>query len=117
MLDRTPFYAEGGGQLADQGVIELENGARLEVLDVQSPVTGVVAHHVRVLEGEVTPASRPRRSSTSSADARSRSHTATHMVHKAFREALGETATQAGSENRPAGSGSTSRRPGRSRCR
>jgi alanyl-tRNA synthetase len=102
VLDRTPFYAEGGGQLADQGVIELENGARLEVLDVQSPVTGVIAHHVRVLEGEVTPGLSAqllvdveRRRSIS------RSHTATHMVHKAFREALGETATQAGSENSP----------------
>ena len=40
MLDRTPFYAEGGGQLADQGVIELGNGARVEVLDVQSPING-----------------------------------------------------------------------------
>ena len=102
VLDRTPFYAEGGGQLADQGVIELGNGARLEVLDVQSPVNGVVAHHVRVLEGEVSaglPAQAlvdiERRLSIS------RSHTATHMVHKAFREALGETATQAGSENSP----------------
>ncbi|HEU5038172.1 MAG TPA: alanine--tRNA ligase [Nocardioides sp.] len=102
VLDRTPFYAEGGGQLADQGVIELENGARLEVLDVQSPVTGVIAHHVRVLEGEVTAGLSAhalvdieRRRSIS------RSHTATHMVHKAFREALGETATQAGSENSP----------------
>ena len=102
VLDRTPFYAEGGGQLADQGVIELENGARLEVLDVQSPVTGVVAHHVRVLEGEVTPGL----SAQALVDVErrrsiSRSHTATHMVHKAFREALGETATQAGSENSP----------------
>ena len=102
VLDRTPFYAEGGGQLADQGLIELENGARLEVLDVQSPVNGVIAHHVRVLEGEVTPGLSAqalvdieRRRSIS------RSHTATHMVHKAFREALGETATQAGSENSP----------------
>ena len=54
VLDRTPFYAEGGGQLADQGVIELENGARLQVRDVQSPVTGLIVHQVKVLSGEVT---------------------------------------------------------------
>lgn len=102
VLDRTPFYAEGGGQLADQGVIELDNGARLEVLDVQSPVTGLIVHQARVLAGEVTAGLTAhamvdveRRRSIS------RSHTATHMVHKAFREALGDTATQAGSENSP----------------
>ncbi len=102
VLDRTPFYAEGGGQLADQGVIELENGARLEVRDVQTPITGLVVHAVKVLSGEVTPGvgahsvvDVERRKSIS------RAHTATHMVHKAFREALGETATQAGSENAP----------------
>ena len=48
VLDRTPFYAEGGGQLADQGVIELDNGARLEVRDVQSPITGLIVHQARV---------------------------------------------------------------------
>lgn len=102
VLDRTPFYAEGGGQLADQGVIELDNGARLEVRDVQSPITGLVVHKAKVLSGEVTLGAGAqalvdveRRRSIS------RSHTATHMVHKAFREALGETATQAGSENSP----------------
>jgi len=102
VLDRTPFYAEGGGQLGDQGVIELENGARLEVRDVQSPITGLIVHSAKVLAGEVTPGLRAqslvdleRRASIS------RAHTATHMVHKAFREALGETATQAGSENAP----------------
>jgi alanyl-tRNA synthetase len=102
VLDRTPFYAEGGGQLADQGVIELENGARVEVRDVQTPVTGLIVHTVKVLSGEVTPGvgvsshvDIERRKSIS------RAHTATHMVHKAFREALGETATQAGSENAP----------------
>jgi alanyl-tRNA synthetase len=102
VLDRTPFYAEGGGQLADEGVIELDNGARLQVLDVQSPITGLVVHKVKVLEGEVVAGAAAhalvdveRRRSIS------RSHTATHMVHKAFREALGETATQAGSENSP----------------
>ena len=102
ILDRTPFYAEGGGQLADQGVIELANGARVEVLDVQSPITGMIVHQARVLSGEVTVGEQAhaevdveRRRSIS------RAHTATHMVHKAFREALGETATQAGSENAP----------------
>ncbi|HEX2894720.1 MAG TPA: alanine--tRNA ligase [Marmoricola sp.] len=102
VLDRTPFYAEGGGQLADEGLIELDNGARVQVLDVQSPISGLVVHKVKVVEGEVVAGAAAhavvdieRRRSIS------RSHTATHMVHKAFREALGETATQAGSENSP----------------
>ncbi len=102
VLDRTPFYAEGGGQLADQGVIELGNGAQVQVLDVQSPITGLIVHQVKVLSGEVTVGESAhalvdveRRRSIS------RAHTATHMVHKAFREALGDTATQAGSENAP----------------
>ncbi|HET6919089.1 MAG TPA: alanine--tRNA ligase [Jiangellaceae bacterium] len=102
VLDRTAFYAEGGGQLADQGVIELAGGARIDVLDVQSPITGLIVHRGRVVAGEVNLGTgglgivdvERRR-------AISRSHTATHMVHKAFREALGETATQAGSENAP----------------
>ena len=47
VLDRTPFYAEGGGQLADQGVIEAANGARVEVRDVQSPITGLIVHQAR----------------------------------------------------------------------
>jgi alanyl-tRNA synthetase len=102
VLDRTPFYAEGGGQLADQGVIELANGARVEVRDVQSPITGLIVHQARVLSGEVTVGT----GAQSMVDVErrrsiSRAHTATHMVHKAFREALGETATQAGSENAP----------------
>jgi len=102
VLDRTPFYAEGGGQLADQGVLELANGARVQVLDVQSPLNGLIVHQAKVLSGEVTLGEQgqafvdvERRKSIS------RAHTATHMVHKAFREALGETATQAGSENAP----------------
>ncbi len=102
VLDRTPFYAEGGGQLADQGVIELANGAVVQVRDVQSPITGLIVHQAKVLSGEIALGTEAqalvdieRRRSIS------RSHTATHMVHKAFREALGETATQAGSENSP----------------
>jgi alanyl-tRNA synthetase len=102
VLDRTPFYAEGGGQLADQGVIELDNGALIQVRDVQSPVTGLIVHQSLVLSGEVTPGlAAQAKVDVERRRSISRSHTATHMVHKAFREALGETATQAGSENAP----------------
>ena len=102
VLDRTPFYAEGGGQLADGGEIKLANGAVIEITDVQSPLPGLIVHRGVVKSGLVK--------STEQAIAEidlqrrlaiSRAHTATHMVHKAFREALGETATQAGSENAP----------------
>ena len=102
VLDRTPFYAEGGGQLADEGVIELANGARVVVHDVQSPLTGLIVHQAKVLEGEVVSgAAAQARVDVERRRAISRAHTATHMVHKAFREALGETAAQAGSENAP----------------
>ncbi len=102
ILNRTPFYAEGGGQLADGGRITLSSGAVIEIDDVQSPVPGVSVHRGRVLNGNVEVGNdafaeidSERRSAIS------RAHTATHMVHKAFREVLGETATQAGSENSP----------------
>jgi alanyl-tRNA synthetase len=102
VLDRTPFYAEGGGQLADAGVIRLGNGAMVQVNDVQAPVSGLVVHRATVLFGEVVPGLDARAEvDVERRRAISRSHTATHMVHKAFREALGETATQAGSENSP----------------
>jgi alanyl-tRNA synthetase len=102
VLDRTPFYAEGGGQLADAGRIELSGGAVVEVRDVQSPITGLIVHRATVTSGEVTTGE----SAHALVDverrrAISRAHTATHMVHKAIREALGDTATQAGSENAP----------------
>ena len=63
VLDRTPFYAESGGQVADAGTIVFDGG-RLEVLDVQRPIKGLVVHQVRVLEGELDPGARgprPRR--------------------------------------------------------
>ena len=102
ILNRTPFYAEGGGQLADGGRITLANGAIVEIEDVQSPVPGLSVHRGRVISGTVEVGS----SALAEIDierrrAISRAHTATHMVHKAFREILGETATQAGSENSP----------------
>jgi alanyl-tRNA synthetase len=108
VLDRTPFYAEGGGQLADAGQITAQASggsgpaARVEVLDVQSPVPGLVVHRGRVTSGEIAVGAPvyleidiDRRRAIS------RSHTATHLVHRAFRGALGESAAQAGSENAP----------------
>ena len=102
ILNRTPFYAEGGGQLADGGRITLSSGAVIEIDDVQSPVPGVSVHRGRVLSGNVEVGSDALAEIDSERRAAiSRAHTATHMVHKAFREILGETATQAGSENSP----------------
>jgi alanyl-tRNA synthetase len=107
VLDRTPFYAEGGGQLADTGLITATgsgggDGARIEVLDVQRPVSGLIVHRSRVTAGEIvvgTPVLA--QIDTERRRAVSRSHTATHLVHRAFRGALGESAAQAGSENAP----------------
>ena len=102
VLNRTPFYAEGGGQLADGGVITTSNGTVIEIDDVQTPIPGLFVHRGRVSDGQIV-----RGDSVHAAidverrKGISRAHTATHMVHKAFREILGETATQAGSENSP----------------
>ena len=102
ILNRTPFYAEGGGQLADGGRITLSSGAVIEIDDVQSPVPGVSVHRGRVINGTVEVGEDTLAEIDSERRAAiSRAHTATHMVHKAFREVLGETATQAGSENSP----------------
>ncbi|MYW02394.1 alanine--tRNA ligase [Streptomyces sp. SID3343] len=102
VLDRTPFYAEGGGQLADTGRIRLDTGAVVEVRDVQNPVPGVTVHRGRVQVGEVLVGAKAlaqidveRRRSIA------RAHSATHLTHQALRDALGPTASQAGSENAP----------------
>jgi len=101
VLDRTPFYAESGGQVADAGVFTWDGG-RAEVLDVQRPVKGLVAHQVRVLEGElrsgtelVAEVDREWRLSACQA------HSGTHVVHAALRQVLGPQALQSGSYNRP----------------
>ncbi|RHA40525.1 alanine--tRNA ligase [Cellulomonas rhizosphaerae] len=102
ILDVTPFYAEAGGQQADTGTIVLDNGARIEVDDVQAPVKGLSVHHGRLVDGTVTHGDRGvARIDTARRQAIARAHTATHLVHKALHESLGETATQAGSLNAP----------------
>ncbi|WP_030023482.1 alanine--tRNA ligase, partial [Streptomyces monomycini] len=102
VLDRTPFYAEGGGQLADTGRIRLESGAVVEVRDVQRPVPGVTVHKGVVQVGEVVVGS----AAYATIDVKrrraiARAHSATHLTHQALRDALGPTAAQAGSENSP----------------
>ncbi|CAB4655925.1 unannotated protein [freshwater metagenome] len=102
VLNRTPFYAEGGGQLADGGFITLHDGSLVEIHDVQTPVPGIFVHRGQVTKGVISQgASALANIDGERRSAISRAHTATHMVHKAFREILGETATQAGSENSP----------------
>ena len=107
ILDRTPFYAQGGGQLADSGVIRVASapgaaGGEVEVRDVQTPVPGLIVHRGVVTSGEVVVgAAAEAEIDTGRRRAISRSHTATHMVHRAIRGALGDAAAQAGSENSP----------------
>jgi alanyl-tRNA synthetase len=101
ILDATPFYAEGGGQQPDTGLITV-GGGLVEVRDVQQILPGLIVHKGRITRGEV------RTGETGFAEidvarrrAISRSHTATHLVHQTMRHFLGESATQAGSLNAP----------------
>ncbi|RNL64122.1 alanine--tRNA ligase [Nocardioides marmoriginsengisoli] len=101
VLDRTPFYAESGGQVADAGRIVFDGGV-LEVLDVQRPVRGLVVHQVRVLEGEfVSGGTLQAEVDPDWRTGARQAHSGTHVVHAALREVLGPTALQSGSYNRP----------------
>ncbi|NUS72693.1 MAG: alanine--tRNA ligase [Corynebacteriales bacterium] len=101
ILDRTTFYAESGGQDSDAGILT-SAGMRGEVLDVQRPIKGLVAHKVRILEGELgldetVHAAVDREWRLGARQA----HSGTHVMHAALREILGHTAQQSGSYNRP----------------
>ncbi|MGI9051523.1 MAG: alanine--tRNA ligase [Ilumatobacteraceae bacterium] len=96
-LDETPFYAESGGQIGDRGTIIGPTG-RAEVLDTTFALPNLRRHMARVLEGELVPGQQvtaaidvDRRAATR------RNHTATHLLHHALREVLGEHVKQAGS--------------------
>ncbi|MCL2788715.1 MAG: DHHA1 domain-containing protein, partial [Micrococcales bacterium] len=102
IMDTTPFYAEAGGQQADEGTIEFDSGALVEVDDVQSPIKGLTVHRGRLIEGTLGLGDLGlMRIDVARRRAISRAHTATHIVHQALREELGSTAVQAGSENAP----------------
>jgi alanyl-tRNA synthetase len=101
ILDRTPFYAESGGQVADAGLLTWDGG-RAEVIDVQRPVKGLIAHQVRVLEGELGEGAEL--AAEVDYDWRlsaCQAHSGTHVVHAAVRQVLGPQALQSGSYNRP----------------
>jgi len=98
VLDQTPFYAEGGGQIGDQGVLRDAQGEVIfSVEDTQRPVAGLIVHegrlHGRVQLGQELMAEvDPRRRANTM-----RNHTGTHVLHRALRNTLGESARQAGS--------------------
>jgi len=101
VLDRSPFYAEGGGQQPDHGRITTDT-ATLDVYDVQAPVPGLTVHRAKVVSGEVLLGSAAHAEvEVSRRRAISRSHTATHLVHAGIRKAMGGMAAQAGSLNAP----------------
>jgi alanyl-tRNA synthetase len=98
ILDRTPFYAESGGQVGDVGKLVTPEGVTLNVHDTYSPVAGLIIHKVTVEKGSIAVGD------TVSAivdaekrDATRRNHTATHLVHAALKEVLGTHVKQAGS--------------------
>ncbi len=97
VLDVTPFYAEMGGEVGDTGVISCE-GARIEVLDTRAPEKGLVCHKARVASGEIATGAQVTASVDGMRRARiTRNHTATHLLHAALREVLGDHVNQAGS--------------------
>ncbi|CAN5202169.1 alanine--tRNA ligase [soil metagenome] len=97
VLDRTPFYPEGGGQVGDRGDITTDEG-RAMIADTQTAAPGVIVMSAKVLDGVI----RVGASATARVDADNRrhtmrNHTATHLLHAALRRQLGENVRQAGS--------------------
>lgn len=101
VLSRSPFYAEGGGQVGDRGIIETATG-RLEVLDTQEVIGGLRVHRARVVAGEVvTGVDASARVDAEVRAATGRSHSATHVLHATIKELVGDHAQQAGSLVQP----------------
>lgn len=105
ILDRTPFYAESGGQIADEGTISgsgASTAAKAAVTDVQKIAKTLWSHRVHVESGEFVEGD----TVVAAVDPKWRhgatqGHSGTHMVHAALRQVLGPNAVQAGSLNRP----------------
>lgn len=96
-LEETPFYGERGGQIGDQGYLLWEQG-EAEVLDTQNPLEGVILQRVKVRKGNLSVGTLVKAKVDQARRAAiARAHTATHLLHWALRQIVGEHASQAGS--------------------
>ena len=96
-LDRTPFYAEGGGQVGDTGTITTPTGS-VRVLDTTSALPGLTRHAAELIDGEIEEGQEATaRIDRDRRDAIRRNHTGTHLLHWALREVLGPEVHQQGS--------------------
>jgi alanyl-tRNA synthetase len=97
VLDTTPFYAESGGQVGDQGLLQTA-GAKFEVADTLKIKADVFGHHGLLLEGSLKVGDAVQAQVNSDLRAATvRNHSATHLMHKALREVLGDHVQQKGS--------------------
>jgi alanyl-tRNA synthetase len=95
---KTPFYGESGGQVGDTGTIENEFG-RAIVLDTQKPLENIIAHKVEIVKGEINRGlAVTLKIDSAHRNAIRANHSATHLLHKALRDVLGEHVTQKGSQ-------------------
>ena len=97
VLDVTPFYAEGGGQVGDQGILVGTEG-RLEIKETTRPVPTMIVHKGRVIQGRIRESEQLHLAvNRSTRQDAARNHTATHLVHAALRDLLGPHVKQFGS--------------------
>lgn len=97
VLDTTPFYGEGGGQVGDRGIIEGEDSLGV-VRDTKRVLDNIIVHHVRMEKGSILVGGKvSAKVDEKIRKATQRNHTATHLLHKALREVLGPHVKQSGS--------------------
>jgi alanyl-tRNA synthetase len=97
ILDRTPFYAEAGGQVGDAGLLKSPHFSAL-IENTTSPIPGLISHRTRVISGKLKVGDKVEAAIDSSRrQAISNNHTATHLLHASLRQVLGDHVKQAGS--------------------
>jgi len=99
-LEKTPFYAEKGGQIGDKGVMTSlsKNSLLVKIFDTQTPTEGLIAHFSEVSKGEIKVGDEVlARVDLLRRKAITRNHTATHLLHRALRDVLGDHVKQSGS--------------------